>query len=66
MVAQVEPYAVHGSPYVRVALAFPDHTFMQAQLGTESVPEALVVGEPVVVRFAMNVVVGIERRSGRP
>jgi len=60
-VAELEPYEVHGSPHVRVALAFPDRTFMQAQLGAESVPEGLAPGDPVIVRLAMNVVVALER-----
>jgi hypothetical protein len=63
VVAQVEPYSVHGSPHVKVALAFENNTFLQAQLGSESVPEGLAVGEAVVVRFAMSVVVAIERRA---
>jgi hypothetical protein len=46
---------------MRVVLAFPDRTFMQAQLGAESVPEGLRPGDPVVVRLAMNVVVALER-----
>jgi hypothetical protein len=60
-VAELEPYEVHGSRHVRVVLAFPDRTFMQAQLGAESVPEGLEAGDPVVVRMAMNVVVELER-----
>jgi hypothetical protein len=60
-VAALEPYEIHGSRHVRVALAFPDGTFMQAQLGAESVPEGLAPGDPVLVRMAMNVVVALER-----
>jgi hypothetical protein len=60
-VAELEPYEVHGSRHVRVVLAFHDRTFMQAQLGAESVPEGLRPGDPVVVRLAMNVVVALER-----
>jgi hypothetical protein len=60
-VAELEPYEVHGSRHVRVVLAFPDRTFMQAQLGAESVPEGLQPGDPVIVRMAMNVVVALER-----
>jgi len=63
VVADVQPYEVHGSPHVKVALAFPDRTFMQAQLGRESVPEGLQAGDAVIVRLAMNVVVAIERVS---
>jgi len=63
VVADVQPYDVHGSPHVKVALAFADHTFQQVQLGAESVPADLRAGEPVLVRFAMNVVVAIERRA---
>jgi len=66
VVAEVQPYEIHGSPHVKVALAFPDHTFLAAQLGTESVPQDLRAGEPVVVRFAMSVVVAIERRPESP
>ena len=62
-VADVQPYDVHGSPHVKVALAFADGTFQQVQLGAESVPEDLRAGELVLVRFAMNVVVAIERRA---
>ena len=62
VVAQVEHYSVHGSPHVKVALAFEDNTFLQAQLGSESVPEGLAAGDPVLVRLAMSVVVAIERR----
>ncbi len=61
VVAEVRPYDVHGSPHVQVALAYPDKTFQQAQLGAESVPADLRPGDPVVVRLAMNVVIGIER-----
>jgi hypothetical protein len=46
---------------VTVALAFADGTFAQAQLGAESVPEGLQPGDPVLVRYAMSVVVAIER-----
>ena len=60
-VAELEPYDVHGSRHVRVVLAFPDQTFLQAQLGAESVPDDLHPGDPVIVRMAMNVVVGLER-----
>lgn len=66
VVAEVQPYDVHGSPHVKVALAFGDHTFQQVQLGAESVPGDLRIGEPVIVRFAMNVVVAIERRPDAP
>lgn len=62
VVAEVQPYEVHGSPHVKVALAFADRTFQHVQLGAESVPAGLHAGEPVLVRFAMNVVVAIERR----
>jgi hypothetical protein len=61
VVAEVQPYEVHGSPHVTVALAFPDGTFMQAQLGAESVPDGLQQGDPVVVKLAMSVVVALER-----
>jgi hypothetical protein len=61
VVAEVRPYEIHGSPYVQVALAFPDKTFATAQLGAESVPDALAPGDQVVVRYAMNVVVALER-----
>ncbi len=61
VVADVQPYEVHGARHVTVALAFPDGTFTQAQLGEESVPEGLRPGDPVVVRFAMSVVVAVER-----
>lgn len=60
-VAELEPYEVHGSRHVRVVLAFPDGGFMEARLGAESVPEGLGTGDPVIVRLAMNVVVGLER-----
>jgi hypothetical protein len=60
-IAELEPYDVHGSRHVRVVLAFPDRTFLQAQLGAESVPDGLKRGDPVVVRQAMNVVVALER-----
>lgn len=63
VVAEVQPYDVHGSPHVKVALAFADRTFLQAQLGAESVPADLRIGESVLVRLAMNVVVAIERRA---
>jgi len=61
VVADVQPYEVHGSPHVTVALAFPDGTFAKAQLGAESVPEGIQPGDPVLVRYAMNVVVALER-----
>jgi hypothetical protein len=61
VVANVQPYEVHGSPHVTVALAFADGTFAQAQLGAESVPDGLHPGDPVLVRYAMSVVVAIER-----
>lgn len=61
VVADVQPYEVHGSRHIKVALAFADGTFAQAQLGAESVPEGLQQGDPVVVRFAMSVVVALER-----
>ncbi len=60
-VAELQPYDVHGSPHVRVVLAFADRTFVQAQLGAESVPEGLQPGDDVLVRFAMNVVIGLDR-----
>jgi hypothetical protein len=63
-VAAVEPYDVHGSAHVRVALALPDGTFLQAQLGAESVPEGIQPGDQVIVRLAMNIVVGLERPEG--
>ncbi len=59
--AEVQPYEVHGSPHVQVALAFDDGTFEQVRLGAESVPDSLRAGDPVVVRLAMSVVVAIER-----
>lgn len=62
VVAEVRRYEIHGSPHVQVALAFADGTFLQAQLGAESVPADLEAGDEVVVRSAMNVVVSIERR----
>ena len=61
MVADVQPYEVHGSRHMKVALAFEDGTFAQAQLGAESVPEGLRQGDPVVVKLAMSVVVALER-----
>ena len=61
VVAEVQPYEVHGSRHVTVALAFADGTFMQAQLGAESVPDDLRPGDPVVVKLAMSVVVALER-----
>jgi len=61
VVADVQPYEVHGSRHMTVALAFADGTFAQAQLGAESVPEGLAPGDPVVVKFAMSVVVALER-----
>jgi hypothetical protein len=66
VVAEVKRYEVHGSPHVQVALAFADKSFMQAQLGSESVPAQLRPGDPVVVRFAMNVVVAIDRAIPPP
>jgi len=64
VVAEVQRYEIHGSAHVRVALAFPDRTFAQAQLGAESVPADIEPGDRVVVRSAMNVVVAIERPAG--
>lgn len=64
VVAEVRRYEVHGAPFVEVALAFADRTFEKAQLGAESVPEALAAGDPVIVRSAMNVVVALERPAG--
>jgi hypothetical protein len=64
VVAEVRPYEVHGSPHVEVALAFADKTFTKAQLGAESVPEGMAAGDSVVVRYAMNVVVALERPAG--
>jgi hypothetical protein len=64
VVAEVRRYEIHGAPFVEVALAFPDRTFEKAQLGAESVPEALAAGDPVIVRSAMNVVVALERPGG--
>jgi hypothetical protein len=61
VVANVQPYEVHGSRHVTVALAFEDGTFVQAQLGAESVPEGLQPGDPVLVKYAMSVVVALER-----
>lgn len=61
VVADVQPYEVHGSRHMTVALAFADGTFAQAQLGAESVPEDLQPGDPVVVKLAMSVVVALER-----
>ncbi|MFL5792120.1 MAG: hypothetical protein ACJ76A_11535 [Actinomycetota bacterium] len=61
VVASVQPYEVHGSPHVTVALAFADGTFAQAQLGAESVPEGLQQGDPVLVKYAMSVVIAVER-----
>lgn len=60
-IVELQPYDVHGSPHVRVVLAFEDRTFLQAQLGAESVPESLEPGDPVIVRLAMSVVVALER-----
>ena len=39
--AEVQPYDVHGSPHVQVALAFDDGTFEQVRLGAESVPDSI-------------------------
>lgn len=61
VVAEVQPYEVHGSRHVTVALAFSDGTFMQAQLGAESVPDGLQPGDRVVVKLAMSVVIALER-----
>ena len=61
MVADVQPYEVHGSRHMTVALAFADGTFAQAQLGAESVPEGLRAGDAVIVKLAMSVVVALER-----
>jgi hypothetical protein len=61
VVADVQPYEVHGSRHMTVALAFADGTFAQAQLGAESVPEGLQPGDPVIVKLAMSVVVALER-----
>ena len=61
VVANLQPYEVHGSRHVTVALAFEDGTFAQAQLGAESVPEGLQPGDPVLVKYAMSVVVALER-----
>jgi len=66
VVAEVKAYEVHGSPHVQVALAFADQTFMQAQLGAESVPAGLRPGDAVIVRLAMNVVVAIDRAAAPP
>jgi hypothetical protein len=62
VVASVQPYEVHGARHVTIALAFADGTFAQAQLGAESVAEGLEPGDPVVVKYAMSVVVAVERR----
>jgi len=59
--AEGRPYEIHGAPHVQVALAFPDRTFATAQLGAESVPPGIEAGDPVLVRYAMNVVVALER-----
>ena len=61
VVAEIRRYEVHGSPHVQVALAFSDRTFATAQLGAESVPAGVEAGDPVLVRYAMNVVVALER-----
>lgn len=61
VVAEVRRYEIHGSPFVEVALAFEDRTFQQAQLGAESVPDGLAPGDRVIVRYAMQVVVALER-----
>ena len=61
VVADGQPYEGHGSRHVTVALAFPDGTFMQAQLGAESVPDGLQKGDAVVVKLAMSVVVALAR-----
>jgi hypothetical protein len=61
VVASVQPYEVHGSRHVTVALAFADGTFAKAQLGAESVPEGLQQGDPVLVKYAMSVVIAVER-----
>ena len=61
VVREVEPYTIHGSPHVRLVVLLEGGEAIQAQLGAESVPADLAVGDAVAVRFAMNVVIAIER-----
>jgi len=60
-VLEVTPVEIHGVPYADVTIAYPDGVVASARLGRESIPVNLAAGEQVVVRSAMNVVVGVRR-----
>lgn len=64
IVVDVRPFDVHGVAYVDVTVTYRDRSVETARLGRESVPEAIVAGDEVVVRTAANMVVAIERSPG--
>lgn len=64
IVVDVRPFDVHGVPYVDVTVTYRDRSVETARLGRESVPEAIVAGDEVVVRTAANMVVAIDRPPG--
>jgi hypothetical protein len=61
VVVEVRPWDVHGVGYVDVTVAYRDRSVETARLGRESVPADLEPGQQIVVRTAVNMIVGIER-----
>ena len=58
---EVQPFQLHGMPYVDVTVAFRDRSVEHARLGAESVPDHLEAGEKVLASIAANMVVAITR-----
>ena len=61
VVREVRPWDVHGVGYVDVTVGFSDGVLETARLGAESIPDDLHLGELVIVRRAVNMIVSIRR-----
>jgi hypothetical protein len=61
VVTEVRPFDLHGVTYYDLTVAFPDRSTQSARLGPEGVPEALEVGDHVLVTMAANMVVSVRR-----
>jgi hypothetical protein len=60
-VAELRPLAIHGLPYVDVALALDDGSSLSARLGPEALPDGLAVGDRVVAVTVMANVIELRR-----
>ncbi len=57
----VSALEIHGVPYADLSVELDDGVVASGRLGVESIPVDLEVGERVLVRLAMNVMLAVRR-----